>query len=179
MIDHSLSLPLSLFLAHTHSFSFSLRWQRSAWKGPYALHTASQQSPQGCPRNSANVCQVEHRSFPTSEGGMSVASFLNSSFLQVINAVMLKPVHIHKVPQASEDLCPTKLQTCSTYTHATSMHTYKHPCISKQPTSARLCTPTNTLKLTNNSIYFTCLSSGEQGVTRAARVKQSRALSYW
>ena len=31
------------------SFSFSSRWHRSAWKGPYALRPVSQQSPQGCP----------------------------------------------------------------------------------------------------------------------------------
>ena len=42
---------------------------------------------------------------------MSAASFLHSSFLQAINAVMLWPVHVEKVPQASEHLCPAKLQT--------------------------------------------------------------------
>ena len=56
-------------------------------------------------------CLVEHRLFPTSEGGMSVASFLHSSFLQAISAVMLWPVHVEKVPQAPEHLCPAKLQT--------------------------------------------------------------------
>ena len=49
--------------------------------------------------------------FPTSEGGMSAASFLHSSSLQVINAVMLWSVHVQKVPQATEHLCPAKLQT--------------------------------------------------------------------
>ena len=49
--------------------------------------------PQGCPRNSANLCLVEHRSLPTSEGRMLTASFRNSSFLQAISAVMLWPVH--------------------------------------------------------------------------------------
>ena len=29
----------------------------------------------------------------------------------MINAVMIRPVHIQKVPQASEHLCPAKLQT--------------------------------------------------------------------
>ena len=42
---------------------------------------------------------------------MSAASFLHSSFLQAINAVMLRSVHVQKVPQASEHLCPAKLQT--------------------------------------------------------------------
>ena len=42
---------------------------------------------------------------------MSAASFLHSSFLQAINAAMLWPVHVQKVPQASEHLCPGKLQT--------------------------------------------------------------------
>ena len=42
---------------------------------------------------------------------MSAASFLHSSFLQAIDAVILWPVHVHKVPQASGHLCPAKLQT--------------------------------------------------------------------
>ena len=92
-------------------FSFSSRWHRSAPKGPYTLRPVSQQSLQGCPRNSANICLVEHKSFSTLEGGMSAASFLHSSFLQAINAVILWPVHVEKVPQASEHLCPAKLQT--------------------------------------------------------------------
>ena len=41
-----------------HTLYFSSRWHRSARKGPYALHPVSQQSPQGCPRNSANICLV-------------------------------------------------------------------------------------------------------------------------
>ena len=53
------------------SFSFSSRWHRSARKGPYALRPVSQQSPQGCPRNSANICLVEYRPFSAFEGGMS------------------------------------------------------------------------------------------------------------
>ena len=93
------------------SFSFSSRWHRSARKGPYALRPVSQQSPQGCLRNSANICLVEHWSFSTLEGGMSAASFLHSSFLQAVNAVMFWPVHVEKVPQASEHLCPVKPQT--------------------------------------------------------------------
>ena len=93
------------------SFSFSSRWHRSAQKGPYALRPVSQQSPQGCPRNSANICLVEHRSFSALEGGTSAASFLHSSFLQAFNAVMLWLVRAAKVPQASEHLCLAKLQT--------------------------------------------------------------------
>ena len=42
---------------------------------------------------------------------MSAASFVHSSFLGEINAVMLWPVHVEKVPQASEHLCLAKLQT--------------------------------------------------------------------
>ena len=41
---------------------------------------------------------------------MSAASFLHSSFLQAVNAVMLRLVRAEKVPQASEHLCPAKLQ---------------------------------------------------------------------
>ena len=93
------------------SFSFSSRWLCSARKGQYELCAVSQQSPQGCPRNSANICLVEHRSFSALWGGMSAASFLHSSFLRSISAVMLWPAHVQKVPQASEHLCPAKLQT--------------------------------------------------------------------
>ena len=46
---------------------------------------------------------------------MSAASFLHSSFLQAISAVMLWLVHVQKVPQASEHLCPAKLQTRGWY----------------------------------------------------------------
>ena len=42
---------------------------------------------------------------------MSAASFLHSSFLQAVNAVMLWLVRVEKVPQASEHLCLAKLQT--------------------------------------------------------------------
>ena len=42
---------------------------------------------------------------------MLAASFLHSSFLQAINAVMLWLVRVEKVPQDSEHLCPAKLQT--------------------------------------------------------------------
>ena len=92
-------------------FKFSSRWHRSVRKGPYALRPVSQQSPQGCPQNSANISLVKHRSFSTLKDRMSVASFLHSSFLQAISAVMLWPVHVKKVPQASEHLSPAKLQT--------------------------------------------------------------------
>ena len=54
------------------SFSFSSRWHCRARKGPHAL--VSQQSPQSCPRNSASICLVEHRSFSTLGGGISAAS---------------------------------------------------------------------------------------------------------
>ena len=42
---------------------------------------------------------------------MSAAYFPHSSFLQAINAVMLWPLHVQAVPQASKHLCPAKLQT--------------------------------------------------------------------
>ena len=99
------------------SFSFSSRWHHSAQESPYALHPISQQSPppppppKGYPQNSANICLVEQRLFPTSDGGMPATSFLHSSFLQAISAVMLWPFHVQKVRQASEHLCPAKLQT--------------------------------------------------------------------
>ena len=42
---------------------------------------------------------------------MSAASFLYSSFLRAISTLMLWPVHVLNVPQASKHLCPAKLQT--------------------------------------------------------------------
>ena len=102
---------LKTFSLFQFQFYSSSRWHRSARKGPYTLRSVSQQSPQGCNRNGANICVVEHRSFSTLEGGVSIPSILHSSFLQAINAVMLWPVHVQIVPQASEHLSPVKLQT--------------------------------------------------------------------
>ena len=51
---------------------FCSRWHRSDQKGPYMLYPISQQSPQGCPPNSANVCVAEQRSFRTSECGILI-----------------------------------------------------------------------------------------------------------
>ena len=96
---------------HTHSFTFSSRWYHSAPKRLCALRSVSQQSPQGCLRNSTNICLVEHRSFSTLKGVKSAASFLHSSFLLAINSVTLLPVQFQKVPQSFEYLCPAKLQT--------------------------------------------------------------------
>ena len=42
---------------------------------------------------------------------MLVTSFLCSSFLQAISAVMLWSAHVQKVPQALKHFCPVKLQT--------------------------------------------------------------------
>ena len=97
--------PLSFLV-----FSFSSRWHRRARKGLHVFRPVSHQSPQGCPRNSANICFVEHRSFSNLEGGMSAASFFHSSFLKAVSAVTLWPVNVQDVPQASEQLCPAKLQ---------------------------------------------------------------------
>ena len=99
----------SFYFAVQSSFQFLPKM--ASGKGPYALFPVSQRSPQGRPRNSVNDRSVEHRSFTTPEDGVSAASFLHSSFLRVINAVMLWPVHVQKVPLASQHICPAKLQT--------------------------------------------------------------------
>ena len=77
-------------------------------RAPSCLSAFSQRLPSK--QCQFDVCLVEHRSFPTQEDGISAASFLHFSFLQAINAVMLWPVRVQKVPQASEHLCPAKLQ---------------------------------------------------------------------
>ena len=88
-------------------YSFSSRLHRTDRKGPYAPRLSAV-SP-GLPSKQCQ-CLVVHRSFSTLESGISATSFLHSSFLQVINSVKLWPVHVQKVPQASEHLCPTQLQ---------------------------------------------------------------------
>ena len=103
--------PCLILCGFSFRFSFSSRWHPSARKGPYTLCPFPQQSRQGCPRNSGNICLVEYRSFSTLAGGLSAVSFLHSSFLQAISAMMLWPVHVQKVPQASEHPCSAKLQT--------------------------------------------------------------------
>ena len=91
----------------TWSFTFCSRCHHSARKGPYTLCLFSKQSPQSCPQNSANSGVIEYRSFLTWEGGMLAASILLSFSLQAISAVMLWPVHVQKILQASEHLCPS------------------------------------------------------------------------
>ena len=99
--------PGCLFL----SFSFSSRRHRSARKGPYVLRPVSQQSPQGCPRNSANIVWLNtDRSRPWRVECRPLPFSTPLSF-RAINAVMLWLLRVEKVPQTSEHLCPGKLQT--------------------------------------------------------------------
>ena len=71
----------------------------------YSSFSSAQVVSQMFPSNSTNICLVEHRSFPTSEDGMSAASFLHSSFdlSKAINAVMPWLFHTSKVPQVSKN----------------------------------------------------------------------------
>ena len=134
-------------------FLFLLKWDRCARKGLYTLYAISQQSSQGCPRNSVNVDVVEHRSYLTSEGGMSAASCLHSSFLQAISAVMLWPFHAQKVPQASKPLCPAKLQTrCDVYCASGS--------ISVSACSFSLTRAVDPQKLLHLKILHSCVAVG-------------------
>ena len=122
------------------SFSFHSRWHLGSRKGPYALRPVLQQSLQGCPRNSAKGCLVEHRSFPTSERGMSDACYFHLSFvlfcfvclfvclfafLQVISAVILWPLHAQKIPQASKHFCSAKLQIRARMHHKVVRHYFQ------------------------------------------------------
>ena len=68
-------------------FNFPSRWYRRALRCLHALRHVSEESPQGCPRNSANIILAERRAFPTSESGTSAAYFLHSSFLQTITVL--------------------------------------------------------------------------------------------
>ena len=90
----------------------------SAQDGIVALgkaHTRSAPSLSSLPKVALETvpvfARVEHRPFSILEGGMSAVSFLHSSFLQAINAVMLWLVHVEKAPIACEHLNPAKLQT--------------------------------------------------------------------
>ena len=92
------------------SFSVSVcpRWHCSDRKGPYTLCPVSQRSLQGCPWKSANVCLADHKPFSTSEVECRLRPFsVPLSFI----AVMLWPVQVQKVSQASKHLCPAKQQT--------------------------------------------------------------------
>ena len=81
MSDQSTDLLVDRFsFKFQFIFIFTSRWYScAARKGPHALRHVIQQSPQGCPRNNADICLVEHRSFSTLEGRMSAAFFLHSS----------------------------------------------------------------------------------------------------
>ena len=83
----------------------------SQFQFKFRLKIASK--PQDCPlKSAANVCLVEHIIIVPVLGGWNVGRFLSQlSFLQAISAVMLWPIPVQKVPQASEYLCPVKLQT--------------------------------------------------------------------
>ena len=50
----------------------------------FTLHHVSQQSLEGCPRNSTNAGTVEHRTFPTSYGGTLTTFYLRSSSLSAM-----------------------------------------------------------------------------------------------
>ena len=92
-----------------HAVSVSAQDGITALEKPIRAPPRLSAVSQGCPRNNA-ICLVQHRSFSTLEGGMSATSFLHSSFIQAVSVVMLLPVHVEKVPQASEYLCLAKLQ---------------------------------------------------------------------
>ena len=53
----------------------SLRWNHCAWKGFVLLQPVCLKLPKGCPQNSANVGQVEHRLFQASEIGYRPVHF--------------------------------------------------------------------------------------------------------
>ena len=68
--------PPGYGLSLSFCFSFSSRWQHSAREGPNALCPRLSAVPPGLPSKQLNICLVEHRSFPTSEGG-NVGRFLS------------------------------------------------------------------------------------------------------
>ena len=89
------------------SFSFRWRWHGSAWKGPYALCAASQQSPQGCLRNSANVWLNTDGSWSQRVECQPLPFSTPLSFRQSGLSVFRKFLK----PLSSEHLCPAKQQT--------------------------------------------------------------------
>ena len=140
------------------SSSFCLRWQRSARKGPYALLPVSQKSPQGCPRSSANVCQAEHGSFPTSWDYMKATSFLHSlSFsrsvlwcsFQSLFRKFLKPLSTFALPNCRPDgmsallaslpvrLFPLTLAWPGQYIHRSLYSRRLHGCMSVRVAHSR------------------------------------------
>ena len=107
-------------------------------------------------------------------GGWNVSRFfLHSSFRQAISAVMLWPAHVQKVPQASEHLCPAKLQTrCEQNTtenillswiQSTSKQTSRYsPHLTKKPlpyvSSQHSC-------LVSSMLLRPCMNSSHQNTT--------------
>ena len=77
--DVAQSEPWSLRQCQSQ-FSVSAQDGTSTQKVPYVLHPICQQSPHGCPRNSSNVCLVEHRLSLTLDCGALAASFFYSFF---------------------------------------------------------------------------------------------------
>ena len=85
------------------NLSFSVLVSVSAHDGIVALgkaHTRSTQSLSSLPKVAVETVPIcvwlnTGRSRPL-EGGLSAASFLHSSFLQAISALMLWPVHVRK-----------------------------------------------------------------------------------
>ena len=151
-------------LSVSFCFNFWSRWHRGARKGPHALHPVSQQSPQGYRRSSVNVCLVVPSSFPISKGRMSATSFLHSSFLQAINAVVLWPLHVWKVPQASKHLCSAKLQNrCDVSCACQSICPPKPSCACPLPvylpSHTLLCLPVASLSaLPHSAVLARCKS---------------------
>ena len=94
---------------------FQFRWHHSDRKGQCALHPVCQQSPVRCPRNRANVRLVEHRSFPTSGGGVS-ATFFSSFRLSMLWCSglstfrkLLKPRSVSALPGCRPNMMPALL----------------------------------------------------------------------
>ena len=116
---------------------------------------------------------------------MSAASFLPSSFLQAINAVMLWPVHVQKVPQASEHLCLAKLQirceiccacqsVCPVILTDSSVSRTVDPQKSLQPKTAWLCASRGSpFQLAVHQDLFCDLSVGRSVSTVAMEAEES------
>ena len=139
------------------SFSFSWRWHCSARKGPYALRPVSQQSPQGCLRNSANICLVVHdrsrpwrvecRPLPFSTPLSFRRSMLWCSGLSMLRK-FLKPLSTSTLPSCRPDVISPVLASISArsfpltpawpmrsqhvFAHITEMLSLSFGCLSSQ-----------------------------------------------
>ena len=145
-------------LLPSFSFSFTSGCHRSARKGPYALHPVSQQSPRGCPRNSASIRLVEHRSVSTLEGGMTWQTwvlfplspwifFLVESSYLILSYLILSYLILSYLSRSLTDHWDTTVDYTTSFLHSSRFSAFRSMIFHSRPVHS----------LTLSSHRFLCL----------------------